>query len=87
MHSPNDEKTRSRVNIYGSEYIVKANEPSEYIDRLAVLVDKKMKEVSKGNKSMPASKVAILAALNLADELCKLREDYEELLKLIEEAK
>jgi len=82
-----DVKTTVKVNIYGSEYIVKANESPEYIQKLAFMVDKKMQQIGNRNRTMAGSKVAVLTALNLADELCKLREDYEGLLKLIEEAK
>lgn len=87
MHSNDDVKTRIKVNIYGAEYVVKANESPEYIEKLAHLVDEKMQQIANRNRSMPGSKVAVLTALNLADELHKLREDYDGLLKLIEEAK
>jgi len=85
---PNDDKiTRVKVNINGAEYVIKSNESPEYVVKLANLVDSKMQQIASGSRTMPSTKVAILTALNLADELCKLREDYEGLLKLIEEAK
>lgn len=76
-----------KVNIYDSEYIVRANESPEYVEKLAALVDKKMRHISKASSNMPISKLAVLTALNLADELCKLHQDHDTILKLIEEAK
>lgn len=73
--------------IYDTEYIVRANEPPGYIEKLAALVDRKMRQIGQRNRNLPTTKVAVLTALNLADEMCKLQEDYEGLLKIIEEAK
>ncbi|WP_227765757.1 cell division protein ZapA [Zhaonella formicivorans] len=87
MQQEKDYKNRVSVNIYNSEYVVRANEPSDYIEMLAALVDRKMRQIGQRNPNMPVSKVAVLTALNLADELCKLQEDYDALVKLIEEAK
>jgi cell division protein ZapA len=87
LQQEKDYKNRVSVNIYNSEYVVRANEPSDYIEMLATLVDRKMRQIGQRNPNMPVSKVAVLTALNLADELCKLQEDYDALVKLIEEAK
>ncbi|MBP8819032.1 MAG: cell division protein ZapA, partial [Syntrophomonadaceae bacterium] len=39
------------------------------------------------NPNLSSTKVAVLTALNLADELNKLQEDYDELVKNLEEEK
>ena len=71
-----------RVNIFGSEYVLKASENEEYIINIAKYVDEKMRLIDKSNAINSKSKVAILAALNIAEELAQER-DYRD--KLIEQ--
>ncbi|QGP90847.1 Cell division protein ZapA [Neomoorella glycerini] len=77
---------RTTVNINGQDYIVKGEAP-EYIQMLASYVDKKMRQVSQKFPHYPPVKVAVLAALNIADELYKVQQDYDTLVKLIQEEK
>lgn len=80
-------QTRLTVNIYGQEYTLRGDDPPEHIMEVATLVDKKMRQLGQRFPGLPVTKVAVLAALHMADELCKLREDYAALVKLIEEGK
>lgn len=82
-----DQKTRVTVNIFDTEYVVKANETPQYIQRLSNMVDRKMRQIAQSNQRLSVTKIAVLTALNLADELAKLQDDYDALVKLIEEAK
>lgn len=75
------------VNIFGEEYMVKGTEPPEYIEMLAAYVDRKMQGIHQKNPNLGVSKVAVLTALNLADELSKIQEDYEQLVRMMEEQK
>lgn len=58
-----------KVNIYGNDYPIKGNTDVEYIRRVAKYVDSKMREINKNASSDSALKIAILAALNITDEL------------------
>jgi cell division protein ZapA len=78
---------RVTVEIFNQEYIVKGNENAEYIQMLAAYVDRRMRMIDQRNHSLSIGKVAVLTALNLADELNKLQEDYDELVKVLEEEK
>jgi len=73
------------VTIYNEDYIVKGTEKPDYIEMLASYVDRRMRMVQQRNVNLSTSKVAVLTALNLADELNKLQEDYDELVKNLEE--
>jgi cell division protein ZapA len=73
------------VTIYNEDYIVKGDEKPDYIEMLASYVDRRMRMVQQRNVNLSTSKVAVLTALNLADELNKLQEDYDELVKTLEE--
>jgi len=75
-----------RVQILGEEHIVRGQASEEYIKALAASVNERMVEVQKSNPLLPRYRVAILVALNLLNELEKLRAEHEELLALMEEA-
>jgi cell division protein ZapA len=66
------------VEIYGQTFRVAAGEASAtYIQQLAAYVDERMHAIAHSVKTVSPARVAILAALNIADDLLKLREDYE----------
>jgi Uncharacterized protein conserved in bacteria len=89
MLETNKSNTTNRVSveIFNQEYVVKGNENAEYIEMLAAYVDRRMRMIDQRNHSLSTTKVAVLTALNLADELNKLQEDYDELVKVLEEEK
>ena len=64
------------VDIYDQIYQLRGVNP-EYIERLAEIVDTKMRAVSAHGSTVDSLRVAVLAALNLADELVTLRGKYE----------
>jgi cell division protein ZapA len=72
-----EEEHVSQVEIFGERYTLRAAEDPAYIRRVAQYVDTKLYEVSKGAPAMPAVRMAVLASLNIADELFKLGEARE----------
>jgi len=65
-----ERKSLVRVSIFGHEYTVKAPADPEYIKEVAEYVSNRMKEVEKGLSSdQSTSRIAILTAMNIADEL------------------
>lgn len=58
------------VHIYDQAYHLTGQDP-EHIRRLAELVDTKMRAVAAQGRTVDSLRVAVLAALNLADELCQ----------------
>ena len=66
------------VTIYDQIYNLRGSNP-EYIAKLAALVDAKMRAVSAQGATVDSLRVAVLAALNIADELYAMREKYSEL--------
>jgi cell division protein ZapA len=64
-----------QIDIFGSQYTIrKGSEDPEYIARVAAYVDQKMREINERLPVASVSRVAVLASLNLADELFKERE-------------
>ena len=78
---------RVAVIIHGEEYTVTGEENAEYIQMLAAYVDRRMSLIQKRNPSLSTSRVAVLAVLNIADELNKLQDDYDDILKALDEEK
>lgn len=73
------------VNIYGQDYTLRGDTDSAYVEKVASLVDQKMKEVSANSNLKAVEKVAILAAVNLADELLRERHSHSQSLAKLEE--
>ena len=65
--------TSVHVEIFGQTYTVKAGADPGYVEELAAYVDAQMREVSKTAGAVDSVRVAVLAALNLADECFRLR--------------
>jgi cell division protein ZapA len=59
----------TQVEIFGQTYSVRAEGDSSYIHDLARLVDSRMKEVAERTATVDTTKIAILAALNITDDL------------------
>ncbi len=62
-----------RVEIYNQTYSIRSDGDNEYILGLADYVDSKMREISSGTLTVDSLKVAILAALHIADEFYQLK--------------
>jgi len=69
----NDDFNILKVNIYGTEYPLKGSTDPDYMNEVAKYVDTKMKEINKNISIDSSLKVAILAALNITDELFRER--------------
>lgn len=67
-----------RVEIYDQTYNIRSDGDNEYILRLAEYVDGKMREISSGTLTVDSLKVAILAALHIADEYHRLKSQLEQ---------
>lgn len=73
-----------KMTIYGTEYPIKGDTDIEYIKKVASYVDQKMYEVERNTSAKSALKVAILAALNIADELFNERAEKKRLIEEFE---
>ncbi len=68
-----------RVSILGNEYPIRSTvEDETYVRAIASYVDQKMREIEKSMQPTSPARVAILAALNIADELFAERKDRQQ---------
>ncbi len=73
-----------KVTIFGKEYEVKGSTDEKYVEYLANYVDSVMRDISKRSSSFSSSNVAILAALNIADEMFKERQQFKQQIEELE---
>ena len=68
------------VRIYNQTYTIRASDGNvERTLQLAAMVDERMREISKSALTSDSLKLAILAALHIADELDKSNSKYDDL--------
>ncbi|SCZ77565.1 cell division protein ZapA [Acidaminobacter hydrogenoformans] len=79
------EKNKVVVRIMGHEYTLVSEDTREYMQRVANVVDDKMKEIAAANKKLSTSMMAVLTALNVTDEYLKIAAHNEELEKRIQD--
>jgi len=65
-----------RVEIYDQTYQLRGSDP-EYIAKLADFVDTKMRLIAQQASTVDSLRVAVLAALNIADEYLVLKSKYD----------
>jgi cell division protein ZapA len=73
-----DKDNLVRVEIFGQAYSVRGGEAPGYVEKLAAYVDEQMKEVSRTSGAVDSLRIAVLAALNIADERFHLREEVQQ---------
>ena len=74
------QKTSSvRAKIYDREYALLTGGDPEQLRSLCAGVDKRMREIAASTGAADTLKVAVLAALSLADDLQRAREDMRKL--------
>lgn len=75
----------TRVDILGRSYTIRGDADEEYIKTLASFVDGKMREIQSTSPVLAIDKVAILTAVNIADELFRIKREEERIDKLLEQ--
>lgn len=72
------------VEIMGLSLTVASEDGDEWVKNLAHSVDDRIRKIQSGARTVNSINLAILAALNFADELERLRKDHRELIERIE---
>jgi cell division protein ZapA len=73
-----------KVQIFGQVYAIRGELDEAYVHKLAAYVDEKMRAIANATATVDTQKLAVLAALAIADELHstqKERGDQKELLR------
>lgn len=80
------DKNRVSVKIAGNEYILCGVESAEYMQKVALYVDRKMAEIMRANHTLSTSLASVLTAVNVTDEKFKLAESCEALQNELEQS-
>ena len=76
--------TPVKVEIFGQSYAIRGELDEPYVQKLAAFVDQKMRAIADATATVDTQKIAVLAALAIADELHNIHNDRgtrEELLR------
>jgi cell division protein ZapA len=68
-----------KVEIFDQTYNVQADDDENHLRNVASFVDEKMRAVAESTRQVDSTRVAVLTALNVADELFALRKRLEEI--------
>jgi len=75
---------RMVVRIFNREYALKTPRSEADLLKIAKIVDSSMREIAESTSVVSTERVAVLAALNIASELIKIKEEKERLERELE---
>jgi len=70
-------KKSIEVEIMGERVTLRTDEDEDHVRNVAGYVDRKMQEITRGTRPTAKSSIAMLAALNIADEYQRLKDQHE----------
>ena len=74
-----------KVNILGQDYVVRSAAGQKYLEQVATYVDEKMEEIkASGIDDSQQLRIAILAAMNITDELFTYKKEKKKFVDKIE---
>ena len=79
------EKIKTTVRIAGRDYAIVTRDSEEYVHGVAAWVDRRMHELNQATH-LPGGQLAVLTAMNAADDMMKSREENRRLRKALEAA-
>ncbi|MEW5801592.1 MAG: cell division protein ZapA [bacterium] len=85
MSAMSEFSQKTTIEVLGEEYAIKSDIPPKEVRRLAGYVNTKMEGIRHKAKGIPSLTVAVLACLNIAEELFAVRRQLEETQNLMEE--
>ena len=80
------QKIRTTVHIAGKDYAISSYDSEVYVQNVAAWVDRRMRELHQATK-LPGGQLAVLTAMNAADDMMKSREEIRRLKQELEEAR
>ena len=74
-----------KVNILGQDYVVRSAAGQKYLEKVAAYVDEKMEEIkASGIDDSQQLRIAILAAMNITDELFSYKKEKKKFVDKVE---
>jgi cell division protein ZapA (FtsZ GTPase activity inhibitor) len=76
-----EDRTRITVDIFGTPYKLMGNSSTGYMRMVASHVHEHMNKIAKGHPRLDTTRIAVLAAVNMADDFFRQKEDWEKSVK------
>lgn len=73
------------INILGNEYMIKSEEDSEKVYKIAEYLNEKVKEIDDNTEGLSEKRKVILVALNIANDYFQALKERDELIAAIRE--
>lgn len=83
-HSDNLHKTK--VTIFGSEYVLSSEESEEYTSEISNFVDEKMNQIAGSENTSDTTRIALMAAFDIADQIVRQNNRHQKDRIRIDEA-
>lgn len=80
-----ERQTKVTVEFLGEQYPIKGDAEAERITRVAVWLNDRMKKIAQSNSRLSSRQIAIMTAMNLADDYLKLEADYRALMEMVKQ--
>ena len=77
-------KQRYNIKIMGQELSVLSDKGDEYVEKVVQYVNDRAREIGDASENVTTLSIAILVALNIADELFRIKEEKEDLFSSFE---
>lgn len=78
------ESIRTTVSIYGEDYQLKGNVPEDVVQAIASHVDNRLRVLHAKNPRISLHQLAVLVAMNTAEELFRLQQDHEQMINAMQ---
>ncbi|NMP22369.1 cell division protein ZapA [Sulfobacillus harzensis] len=79
------EQIRTTVTIYGEDYSLVGDLPEDVVKALAYHVDNRIRVLASKNPRVSLNRLAVLTALNIAEEFFELQEQHQELISAMQQ--
>ena len=80
------QKIKTTVRIAGRDYAISSYDSEAYVQNVAAWVDRRMRELNQATR-LPGGQLAVLTAINAADDMMKSREENRRLKRELEAAR
>ncbi|MCL2766439.1 MAG: cell division protein ZapA [Peptococcaceae bacterium] len=77
-------ENKTNIEISGEKYTLVGGSSPEQMSQIAGYINSIMRHLAERNPKLGKTHVAVLAALNAADELFKLKEEYNNIVGMLE---
>ncbi len=75
--SHSDDFHTTKVTIFGVEYALSSAESEQYTSKISGFVDQKMNRIAKAEKMGDTTRIALMAAFEIADQIMRQRTQRE----------